>query len=205
MTALITNMLTQTGMWSYFIVAGLLFVETGLVIMPFLPGDSLLFLSGAFLASQFANPIPALALFIAAVIFGDWVNFSSGRLFGQSWLKSDFFKRFVKEKHLQESHDFFAKYGPSAVTIGRFVPIIRTLIPFTAGISQMKREVFLMFNIIGGFCWVLCMTLAGYWLGSVSFVRQHFSIIMLAIIVISFLPVVWTFVKKRLASQNSQK
>ncbi|MGN1407650.1 DedA family protein [Lactobacillus sp.] len=193
----IQQLLNQNASLAYALITLMLFVETGLVFMPFLPGDSLLFLSGTVLAQTFSNPVPMMMVFAAAAVLGDLCNYYLGRKFGKHVLDVPFFGKFVKQKDLDRTHNFFIKYGNGAISLGRFVPIIRTLIPFTAGIGEMAPSSFIAFNILGGISWVIVGVLAGYFFGGIAFVRQHFSLIMLAIIVISVLPVVIAYLKNR--------
>ena len=173
--------------------------------MPLLPGDSLLFAAGTFCAGvQVDNEVAQLNLFvvlsllIAAAIIGDALNFYIGHKFGRklAQLKIGRFA-LLKEKHLQQTQNFFEKHGSKTIIIARFVPIVRTFAPFTAGIARMRYPIFLRFNVIGGFTWVLCLTLLGYFFGNLSIVRENFETVIFGIIGLSLLPMFIAIIKER--------
>lgn len=177
------------GMWTYGLLFLIVFCETGLVVTPFLPGDSLLFAVGA-LAQRGALDIwLSMALLFVAAFLGDMVNYWVGNKLGTRLSRKEHW--FLKKKHLDRTHAFFEKHGGKAVVYARFVPIIRTIAPFVAGIGAMEFRRFVWYNIAGGLLWVLSMCGAGYFFGGLPFVRDHFEIVVLAIIAISLLPVVW--------------
>ncbi|MGT2933119.1 VTT domain-containing protein [Streptococcus catagoni] len=196
-THFINMILTQYGLFAFAIIFLIIFIETGLVFFPFLPGDSLLFMTGAFIAKSLYNPIPFLMLLAVAAILGDYVNYSLGRKYGLSLRKFPFLGKFIKDQHIRETETFFSKYGNIAISLGRFIPIVRTFIPFISGIGKMDRKKFLTYNIIGGLAWVVVGLLAGYFFGSIPFVQRHFEMIMLAIIFVSVLPLVFVFLRRQ--------
>ena len=189
MTAdLISTAIGQYGAIAYLLFFFLILIETGLVFMPFLPGDSLLFMSGALLAQANLSLSLVICAFSLAAIVGDFVNYSLGRRYGARLLKTRLARRFVKPNALARAETFFAKYGNSAISLGRFVPIVRTMIPFTAGMGKMARANFICYNVLGGICWVTIGILAGHFFGKVPVVRAHFELLMVAIVLVSVLP-----------------
>ena len=175
------------GNWVYAILFLIVFCETGLVVLPLLPGDSMLFVAGA-LASQGALEVHGLALaLMLAAILGDSLNYAIGKRFGHLIAGPD--SRWVKQEHLQRTHAFFEKHGGKTIIVARFVPIVRTFAPFVAGIGEMSYYKFITFNVIGGIAWVACFIYAGYWFGNLELVKSNLKLIMLAIIVLSLLPV----------------
>jgi membrane-associated protein len=186
------------GPWLYAVLFGIIFAETGLVVTPFLPGDSLLFAVGA-VAAHPASPIRldlvAVLLIIAAVL-GDAVNYYIGYVIGprvfsreDSWL--------LNKKHLLRAHNFYEEYGGITIILARFIPIVRTFAPFVAGIGKMNYWRFAIFNITGGIAWILCFLLLGRWFGGQEFVQKNFKLVTVAIIVISVLPGVYEFIRAR--------
>jgi membrane-associated protein len=177
------------GPWMYLIVFVIIFLETGLVLTPFLPGDSLLFGVGAIIAlpeSTLSLPL-MLGLLALAAILGDGVNYCCGR-FGE-WV----FSRLFNKKHLIRTQNFYEKYGGETIILARFIPIIRTFAPFVAGMGRMRYPRFALYNVLGAVLWVSLFLLAGYWLGNVEWVKDNRKVIFLAIIVISVLPAVFEF------------
>lgn len=180
--------ITQTyGTLSYGILAGILFMETGLVFTPFLPGDSLLFAAGALAAKGMFNVIGLYFLLIAAVFLGDNVNYWVGRLIGQKLFESN--NKLFKRKHLEKTQDFYAKYGTKAVILARFVPIVRTFAPFVAGIGKMPYLKFLTFSVIGSLLWNTLFIFGGYFLGNIPVMKANFEYVVLAIIFVSVIPI----------------
>ncbi len=196
--------LVQTyGSWTYAILFAIVFCETGLVVTPFLPGDSLLFTAGALAG---INSISFWGLFAAlgvAAFLGDTANYWIGRKVGPKvFAREDV--RFLNKKHLVKAHQFYEKYGAKTIVIARFIPIIRTFAPFVAGIGQMSYGKFIAYNIIGGVMWVgICLS-AGFAFGSHPFVKKNFSLVIFAIILISILPAVIEFLRERAKSKASQ-
>ncbi|EGJ27051.1 VTT domain-containing protein [Streptococcus porcinus] len=197
-TDFINTILTNYGLYAFAIIFVIIFIETGLVFFPFLPGDSLLFMTGASIAKSGYNPIPFIILLASAAIIGDYVNYSLGKKYGLSLRKVPFLGKFIKDSHIAETEQFFVKYGNLAISLGRFVPIVRTFIPFISGIGRMDQKQFLIYNCIGGLSWVLIGILAGFFFGSIPFVQTHFEMIMLAIIFISILPIIFVAIKRHL-------
>ncbi len=200
--------LADYGNWIYLILFAIIFVETGVVIMPFLPGDSLLFAAGM-LASQYPESLNVwvvIVLLLIAAIAGDAVNYSIGRYFGMKVLKVKIFGRnFVKQEHIDKTQSFYDKYGPTTIIIARFVPIVRTLAPFVGGVGKMRYATFLTYNVIGGFVWVVGLTLAGYYLGRIPVIRDNFSKVVLLIIFLSVLPIVYSMLKNWYTSRKEKK
>lgn len=188
------------GNWVYGILFLIVFCETGLVVMPLLPGDSLLFVAGA-LAAQGALQVHGLAaLLIVAAIVGDSLNYAIGKRFGHVIAGPD--SRWVKQAHIQRTHAFFEKHGGKTIIVARFMPIVRTFAPFVAGIGEMSYYKFITFNVIGAVLWVTCFIYAGYWFGNLEIVRANLKLIMLAIIVLSVSPVLYEALKHRFQRSN---
>lgn len=188
------------GNWVYGILFLIIFCETGLVVMPLLPGDSLLFVAGA-LAAQGAMQVHGLAVMLMlAAILGDSLNYAIGKRFGHVIAGPN--SRWVKQSHIQRTHAFFEKHGGKTIIVARFVPIVRTFAPFVAGIGEMSYYKFITFNVLGGVLWVACFVYAGYWFGNLELVRSNLKLIMLAIIVLSVMPIVFEVLKHRFSRQS---
>lgn len=183
------------GAWSYGILVLIVFVETGLVIMPFLPGDSLLFAAGAFAAKGSFNVWLLFLLLSVAAIVGDSVNYYIGRRVGDRATSIPG----VKPEHLARTHAFYEKHGGKTIIIARFMPIVRTFAPFVAGIGAMNYPMFLTYNIVGGIVWVGLFLMAGYFFGSIPAVEENFTLVIMAIIALSVLPGVIEYIKHRRA------
>ena len=171
----------QYGAWVYALLFLIIFVETGVVVMPFLPGDSLLFIVGAMCGAGLMNLPLVMGLLLAAAILGDQTNYTIGRYFGPrvfQWEDSRFFSR----KGFDQAHAFYEKYGGITIVLARFMPFIRTFVPFVAGVAEMTRSKFTLFNVVGGVIWVVGLTLAGYLFGNLPFVQTHLSKIIWALI-----------------------
>jgi len=197
--------LQDYGIWVYAILFLIIFVETGLVVMPFLPGDSLLFATGM-LAAQFPESLNVwlvmILLFIAAVL-GDTVNYSIGKQIGMRIINFKILgKQPVTIEHINKTHSFYEKYGSKTIVIARFVPIVRTLAPFVAGIGRMNYATFLTYNFVGGFIWVFGITLAGYFLGNIPLIKDNFSKVVLLIILVSVLPIIYSVIKEKFSNKN---
>ena len=190
------------GTTVYFILFLVIFIETGLVIMPFLPGDSLLFTAGLFAKLGYMNiAFLVMLLFIAAVV-GDNVNYFIGRNIGLNVLKLKISGRaLVKQENLDKTHSFYEKYGPKTIIMARFVPIVRTFAPFVAGIAEMRYRTFLLFDLLGGAIWICSLTFAGYFLGQFAVIRNNIEKVAIAIIFISILPIIIEFIKARSAKK----
>jgi membrane-associated protein len=184
----LSPIIPKYGAWTYLLLFAIVFCETGLVVTPFLPGDSLLFAAGAFAANGSLSIWALIGALVAAAVLGDTANYWIGHFLGARLVAS---KRLIKPEHLAKTHEFFEKYGGKAVIIARFVPIIRTFVPFVAGLGSMSYGRFMSYNLIGGTGWVLLCTLAGYLFGNLPFVQKNFSLVVLIIIVLSLLPAVW--------------
>jgi len=181
--------LSQTyGVWLYAILFVIVFVETGLIVMPFLPGDSLLFAAGALAALGNINVWLLGGLLIVAATVGDTVNYAVGRYF-KDFLARGGRLRFVKQKHLDRTHAFFERHGGKAIILARFVPIVRTMAPFCAGVGNMEYRRFFAYNVIGGVLWVVLGLTAGYLFGNIPVVQRNFSLVILGIVVASVIPI----------------
>lgn len=183
------------GVWVYAILGLIVFMETGVVVTPFLPGDSLLFAAGAIAARGTLNIYIMMAILFAAAIIGNSTNYMIGRLFGKKLANS----RWIKPEHLQKTHEFYEKYGGKTIVITRFVPIVRTFAPFVAGMGNMTYSRFSYYNLLGGFLWVFGLTGAGYMFGEQPFVKQNFSMIVIGIILVSLLPIAIEIIRAKLA------
>ena len=183
----------------YIILFVVIFVETGLVAMPFLPGDSLLFTAGLFAASGELNLSYLLFLLLIAAVLGDNCNYWIGRKIGLKVFQLKFRdKTIVNKKYLDQTELFFVKNGVKAIIMARFVPFVRTFAPFAAGIGKMNYNRFFLFDLLGGFLWIFSLTLAGYLLGEVEWIRKHIDLVCLGIIFISVLPMLYEFIKGKL-------
>lgn len=185
----------EWGVWIYVLLFAIIFVETGFVVMPFLPGDSLLFVAGALCAVGGMDLYVLMALLTTAAILGDALNYSIGRFIGNkvfSWEDSRWFNR----KAFDQAHAFYEKYGPITIVLGRFMPFIRTFAPFVAGVAHMRYPIFAFYNVIGGILWVCSLTALGYWIGEHPWVKANFSLVALAMIIIPGLPALWIFSKE---------
>lgn len=191
-------------MWTYLILFLIIFIETGVVVMPFLPGDSLLFAAGMLAAQpNDLNVWILIALLLVAAIAGDSMNYSIGRRFGMQITKFKLFgKRVVKDEQIEKTHSFYEKYGSKTIVIARFVPIVRTLAPFVGGIGRMHYGTFLTYNVVGAFLWVVGITLAGYFLGNIPLIRDNFSTVVLLIIFLSILPIIFEIIKEKMSNRN---
>ena len=193
----LVEIIKQFGNWSYGILFTIIFVETGLVIMPFLPGDSLLFASGALAALGAFNLPIVLTIFIVAAILGDTVNYHIGKKIGTAIPEDSWFGRLVNKERMQIAQDFFNKHGGKTIVIARFMPFVRTFIPFVAGASRMNYGYFLLYNVVGAFLWVFICTLAGYFFGNIPIVKENFSTVLLLIIFVSVVPAIIGALKAR--------
>ncbi len=175
------------GIWTYLIVFIIIFCETGLVVTPFLPGDSLLFVLGTFAATGSLHVGWVIGLLIAAAVLGDTVNYWIGNILAPRVLRNEKI-RFIKQVHLVRTQKFYEKYGGMTIILARFIPIIRTFAPFLAGVASMRYWRFALFNVAGGALWILAFVLGGYFFGNLPVVKKNFSLVVLAIIVISVIP-----------------
>lgn len=190
----------QYGLLTYVLLFVIVFCETGLVVTPFLPGDSLLFAVGAFAARGSLDVVVALVVLAAAAILGDTVNYWIGAVVGPKVFHKENV-RFLNRKHLDRTHEFYERYGGKTIVIARFVPIVRTFAPFVAGIGKMTYGRFLYYNVFGGLLWVLLFVLGGFYFGNIGIVRSNFSLVIIAIVLISILPGVIEALRQRARSR----
>jgi membrane-associated protein len=194
----LADIIRDYGVWTYGVLFLIIFAETGFVITPFLPGDSLLFAAGAFCAKPETGlnvHLMALLLWVAAII-GDTVNYWIGSRVGPAVFSRDD-SPWLRKKHLERAHAFFEKYGGRAIILARFVPIVRTFVPFVAGVGSMSYSRFIAYNIVGGFAWIYFFTYAGFFFGNHPYVQKNFKLVIIAIILLSVLPIVIEFIKAR--------
>lgn len=192
----------QYGAWVYAILFVIVFCETGLVVTPFLPGDSLLFVAGALAAAGGMHIGLLIVLLVIAAVLGDAVNYAVGAWFGPKvfrWESSRFFNRSAFDR----THAFYERHGGKTVIIARFMPLIRTFAPFVAGVARMRYARFAMFNVSGALLWVVSLTLAGYWFGNLPWVKQNLTLVILAIIAISLAPVAVAWVKSKVSGASN--
>lgn len=187
---------SEYGPWLYALLFAVIFAETGLVVFPFLPGDSILFISGTVVAAAGLNVHVLVTLLVLAAVIGDSLNYAIGHYIGPKVFdKPD--SRWFRQDHLRRTQAFYDKYGGVTIIIGRFVPIIRTFAPFLAGVAGMSYRRFLSYNVIGGVVWVASLVYAGYLFGNIPWVRSNLTLIVVAIVVVSLIPAVSTFLQER--------
>ena len=191
----LAQVVSQYGVYTYVILFLIIFCETGLVVTPFLPGDSLLFAAGSIAALGALDPVWLFVLLSVAAIAGDTVNYWIGAWVGPRAFSGEF--RFLKKEHLDRTHAFFEKYGGKTIIIARFVPIVRTFAPFVAGIGAMNYAKFILYNVVGGITWVGLFVFGGYFVGNLAFFKKHFSLVVIIIIIISVMPMVVEFWRAR--------
>jgi len=190
------------GLWTYAILFLIIFLETGFVVTPFLPGDSLLFAAGTFAALGVLNPFLLFVLLFTAAVLGDTVNYWIGSIVGHRAFEKD--RRFLNRDHLIKTQKFFEKHGGKTIVLARFVPIVRTFAPFVAGVGTMKYRYFLTYNILGAFLWTSLFIFGGYFIGNIPLVKENFEIAIMAIIFISLLPMIIEYINGR-REQNTPK
>jgi len=201
----LSTIIENYGALTYLLLFVIVFCETGLVVTPFLPGDSLLFAAGVFASMGKLNVAGIIVMLCVAAVLGDTINYAVGHFLGPRIFRGENV-RFLNKKHLERTHEFFEKYGSETIIIARFVPIVRTFAPFVAGMGSMSYPKFLTYNVFGGILWVNLLTLGGYMFANAPVVRDHFSFVVLAIIFISLLPGVYEFMRQRnLAKKNAGK
>lgn len=207
------TMIVDYGLWIYLILFLIIFVETGLVVMPFLPGDSLLFAAGTFCAGVIGasgdvaslNLWLVLGLLFVAAVLGDSLNYYLGKNIGLKilgWKIGE--KQLVNPKYIAQTQEFYENNGPKTIIIARFVPIVRTFAPFVAGIGSMNYRTFIKYNVIGGFVWVFGLTLLGYFFGNMPVVQENFETVIIGIIFISILPMIWEFISAKIKKNNAE-
>jgi membrane-associated protein len=187
----LTEIVSIYGTLSYFLLFAVIFIETGLVFVPFLPGDSLLFAAGAISAISSLNIYTLIIILWMAAFLGDTANYFIGKFFGEKIADK------VNQEYLIKTRDFYKKHGGMTIFLARFIPIIRTFAPFVAGLGKMDYKKFISYNATGGLVWVLLFTLSGYFLGNIPQIKENFSIIVVIIILLSFLPVAFEFIKNK--------
>ena len=192
-------LIVNYGSWTYGILFLIVFMETGLVVTPFLPGDSLLFAAGTFAAMGSLDPFILFLLLTTAGILGDTVNYSVGAYIGPRAFSGEI--KFLKQEHLDRTHEFYEKHGGKTIILARYIPIIRTFAPFVAGIGAMTYSRFILFNVVGAISWVGIFVFGGYFFGNLPLVQNHFEIVIMTIILISLVPAVWEFLQHRRAAQ----
>jgi membrane-associated protein len=194
----LSQIIQNYGVWTYLLLFLVIFVETGFVVMPFLPGDSLLFAAGTFASPALGSSLNIFllwALLCTAAILGDTVNYWIGHFIGPKAFTGEV--RFLKKEYLDRTHEFYEKHGGKTIIIARFIPIIRTFAPFVAGIGAMNYGRFITYNVVGGVLWVTIFTFGGYYFGNLPFVKENFSLVVIAIIFISVVPMIFEFIKQR--------
>ena len=201
----------QYGFFSYAILFGIVFAETGLVLLPFLPGDSLLFAAGALSALGTLNFPLVVGLFMIAAIVGDSVNYTIGRYFGKAIVDNPKIP-FINQEHIDKTEQFYKKHGGKTIILARFVPIVRTFAPFVAGVGSMEYGTFILYNIIGGITWVALFTCAGYFFGNMEIVQKNFHYVIFAIIGLSIVPMIYEYIQNKrqphvsgISSKNLEK
>ena len=198
----LTELAAQYGVWIYGILFLIIFCETGLVVMPLLPGDSLLFAAGSIAAIGKMNIHLMVVLLIIAAILGDAVNFMVGKFFGEKLFANPNSKIF-KQSHLQKTQQFYAKHGGKTIILARFIPIVRTFAPFVAGMGHMSYHHFLAYNVIGGVLWVTIFSYLGYFFGNLPIVKDNLSLVLIAIIVLSVLPGIIEIIRHKRAANKA--
>jgi len=192
------RMVEDYGFWVYGILFAIIFSETGFVVTPFLPGDSLLFVAGAIAATGSMNAHLLAFLLAVAAVLGNSVNYAIGRWLGKRFF-TDSGSRWLNPKHLERAHAFYERHGGKAVVISRFLPIVRTYIPFVAGMAAMDARQYTAYNVAGGVLWVGSLLYAGFFFGNIAWVKGNLTVIIIGIVVVSLLPLVFAYAKSRLA------
>ena len=197
----VAQIAAQNGHWLYLILFVIIFAETGLVVMPFLPGDSILFIAGTVIATADLNVHLLVIVLIAAAILGDTVNYSIGHYIGpRAFDRPD--SRWFKQEHLRRTQSFYDRYGGVTIIIGRFVPIIRTFAPFLAGVAGMTYTRFLSYNVVGAVLWIVSLIYAGYLFGNIPWVKNNLTLIVFLIVAVSLIPAVTTFIQERRSQRD---
>lgn len=194
------ELVSTYGTWTYLLLFLIIFMETGLVVTPFLPGDSLIFAAGAMAGLGALDVFTVFLLLSAAAIVGDTVNYWIGHFIGPRAFSGEI--RFLKKEYLDRTHEFYERHGGKTIILARFVPIVRTFAPFVAGIGAMTYGKFITYNVVGGVVWVALFTFGGYFFGNLPFVQNNFSLVVIAIIIISVLPAVYEILKERMRTAS---
>lgn len=194
------TIISTYGAITYAILFLIIFMETGLVFTPFLPGDSLLFAAGAFAALNSLNIFALWGVFFAAALIGNTSNYWIGYFFGKKIVAHP--KIPIDEEHIKETRKFFDKYGGKTIIMARFMPFVRTFAPFVAGVSRMSYKQFISFDLIGAFSWVTVGTMAGYFFGNIAFVKRNFSLVIFGVIFISLIPIFWEILTKKILKKK---
>lgn len=190
------------GIWTYAILFLIIFMETGFVVTPFLPGDSLLFAAGTFAALGSLDPIVLFILLFAAAVLGDTVNYWIGSVVGLRAFEKE--RRFLNREHLEKTQRFYEKHGGKTIVLARFIPIVRTFAPFVAGVGTMKYRNFIIYNILGAFLWTSLFVFGGYFVGNIPVVKENFEIVIIVIILISVLPMVVEYINSRREKKSGE-
>jgi membrane-associated protein len=196
----LSAVITQYGTWTYGLLFVVIFIETGLVVLPFLPGDSLIFAAGTFASLGSLNIWFLFLLLSIAAVVGDTVNYWIGHFLGDRAYQI----KWIKKEYLDRTHGFFEKYGNKTIFLARFVPIVRTFAPFVAGVGRMAYADFFSYNVFGGITWVALFSFAGYFFGNIPFIRDHFSLVVIAIVLISLIPMVVEGLKVRRENKRAK-
>ena len=200
----VAQIAAQHGHWLYLILFLVIFAETGLVVFPFLPGDSILFIAGTVVATADLSVHLLVVVLIAAAILGDTINYSIGHYIGpRAFDRSD--SRWFKQEHLRRTQAFYDRYGGVTIIIGRFVPIIRTFAPFLAGVAGMTYPRFLSYNVVGAVAWIVSLVYAGYLFGNIPWVKNNLTLIVFLIVVVSLIPAITTFLKERRSAREPKQ
>ncbi|MBC1227035.1 DedA family protein [Listeria booriae] len=202
----LVEIINTFGIWTYVIIFLIVFIETGLVIFPFLPGDSLLFAAGALavLPGSDLNIFILLIVLWVAAVLGDTVNYHIGKKIGTSIPQDSWLGKVINQEKMDKAEAFFNKHGGKTIFIARFMPFIRTFAPFVAGASRMNYRYFLNYNVLGATVWVLLCTLAGYFFGNIPIVKENFSLVVLGIIFVSILPMIFSFIKSKMDNKKAK-
>lgn len=198
----LNDIILNYGAWTYALLFLVIFLETGLVVTPFLPGDSVLFAAGTFAALGSLDVWILWLLLFGAAVLGDTANYWIGHTIGPRAFEQDI--RFLKKEHLEKTQKFYDKHGGKTIILARFVPIVRTFAPFVAGVGTMTYHKFITFNIVGGFAWTVLFIFGGYFFGNIPFVRDNFEYVILAIVLVSVLPMVYEFIRSRYFTSAEQ-